>query len=154
MMFIPSLSGYIARIAENCQQDTSSDPDNWKPQNPTWGHCVMIALLTQELYGGEIWRASLTHIPAFAHMRSHYGNRLPSGAHLDLTAPQFGEEYPQQLEPKLSNRTYVLSHAATLARYAVFRERFNRLAMNVAIGEHMRESMQRAREQIGLPREK
>ena len=151
-MFTPTLSSYIEYIAANCKKDTSADPDNWTVGNPTWGHCVMIAVLTQELYGGDIWRASLLHIPQFARMRSHYGNRLPTGVHLDLTAPQFGEEYPLGLEPKRSSRTYVLGTPATLARYAVFHERFERLAFQISLRESLRTSAPRGDERRVVPR--
>ncbi len=96
-----------------CDRETSSDPKNWTLDNPLWGHCAVVSLVAQNLFGGELMRALLTHIPKFAHMRSHYWNRLPDKTgsltkEFDFTAPQFGDEYPHGLVAEQSTRRYIL----------------------------------------------
>src|SRR3989344_7611221 len=96
-----------------CDKETSSDPENWTPENPLWGHCAVVSLIAQNLFGGEPMRAPLTHIPKFSHMRSHYWNRLPDRTgtlttELDFTATQFGNEYPYGLVAEQSTRQYIL----------------------------------------------
>lgn len=81
-------------LPQVCDRDTSLDDQGWTPGNPLWGHCAVVALVVQDLFGGDILRASLEHIPAFAHLRSHYWNRLPDGRVIDLTRTQFGQQYP------------------------------------------------------------
>ncbi len=147
-MLLRSLGGYIERIHEICKKDTSSDPDGWTPENPTWGHCAVVSVLTQELYGGDIWRATLLHVPKFAHLRSHYGNRLSVGAILDLTAPQFGNEYPM-LHQELSSREYILGNVATLVRYETLRKRARNLSLRISLHD----GAPRAPELLGVSRQ-
>jgi len=59
-----------------CDKETSADPENWSPDNPLWGHCAVASLLAQDVFGGDLVRASLEGTP-FATMRSHYWNRFP-----------------------------------------------------------------------------
>lgn len=106
-----------------CGKETSSDPDGWTRKNPLWGHCAVVSLIAQDLFGGELFRASLEGTP-FAHMRSHYLNQLPTGKK-DFTAPQFGEHYPEGLATEVRDRAYVLSYSPTVERYIL-------LAMRVA----------------------
>ncbi len=151
-MYTPSLVAFILHISEICKQDTSSDPEGWTPENPTWGHCAIVAVLVQELYGGDIWRASLTHIPKLAHVRSHYGNLLPTRAILDVTAPQYWPDYPPLLELSLSSRAHVLGNADTLARYAVFHKRYLSLAFSLSSRESLKVSSKRANVGRVVPR--
>lgn len=131
----PPLHGFILRIAEICRKDTSSDPEGWKADNPLWGHCAIVSVLAQEIYGGEIWRASLVHVPHFMHLRSHYGNRLPGGAMLDFTAGQFGSEYPPFLEPRPSSRDYILGTPSTAARYELLKSRVTPFSFRISLRE-------------------
>lgn len=119
-----ALESFINRISSIARVDTSADPKGWKPNNPLWGHCAIVALLVQKVYGGEILRASLMHIPTLMHIRSHYANRLPSGVLLDVTAPQFGQEYPYQMTFVPSSSEHILAHQATKERYEIFRKRY------------------------------
>jgi len=124
-----------------CDKETSSDPDNWTPENPLWGHCAAVSLVAQNLFGGEPMRAPLTHIPKFAHMRSHYWNRLPDRTgtltkELDFTAPQFGNEYPYGLVAEQSTRRYILYDPKTgksreiMKRYKLLAFRLAKLLSN------------------------
>ena len=90
-----------------CDRETTLTPDDWSPENPLLGHCAVVSLIVQNFFGGELLRASLEHVPEFAHMRSHYWNRLPDSTAEDFTAPQFGDRYPP-LQPEVAPRSRAL----------------------------------------------
>ncbi len=100
-----------------CDQETSQDFNGWASENPLWGHCAVVSLVAQNLFGGELLRASLTEVPGFEHMRSHYWNRLADGSVDDFTKPQFGTNYPSGLKAEVRDRSYVLSYPETVKRY-------------------------------------
>lgn len=100
-----------------CDKETSQDPDGWTPDNPLWGHCAVVSLVAQNLFGGELLRASLVGVKGFEHMRSHYWNRLADGTFEDFTKSQFGESYPTGLKAEVRDRVYVLSFPETMKRY-------------------------------------
>lgn len=103
-----------------CDRETSSDPDNWTPENPLWGHCAVVSLIAQDLFGGKLFRTSLLDIPEFARMRSHYKN-----AARDFTASQFGDHYPEDRVWVEKKRSDVLSpaHPETKERYKLLASR-------------------------------
>jgi len=100
-----------------CDCETSQDSAGWTPKNPLWGHCAVVSLVAQNLFGGELLRASLTEVPGFEHVRSHYWNKLPDGSVDDFTKSQFGDNYPNGLKGEVRNRSYVLSYPETAKRY-------------------------------------
>jgi deoxycytidylate deaminase len=99
-----------------CDERTSSDIAGYNSENYLWGHCAVVSLLAQNLFGGELLRGSLTEVPGFTHMRSHYWNRLTDGTEIDFTKSQFGNNYPRLIAEK-RDRSYVLSHPDTVKRY-------------------------------------
>lgn len=99
-----------------CARDTSADPDGWTNQNPLWGHCAVVSLVAQNLFGGELLRVSLLETP-FADMGSHYFNKFSDGSTQDFTALQFEGQYPHGLDAEERTREYVLSNEATKKRY-------------------------------------
>lgn len=106
-----------------CNQDTSQTPDRWTSKNPLLGHCAVVSLVAQNLFGGELMRGSLEHTK-FAEFRSHYWNRLPGGTEIDFTKMQFGKKYPVFSEKQTRGRAYVLSHSETVSRYKILNFRF------------------------------
>src|SRR3989344_4776340 len=76
-----------------CDEETSSDPVGWRKENSLWGQCAVVSLLAQNVFGGELRRASLSGTP-FAEMHSHYWNVFPDKTMEDFTADQFKESYP------------------------------------------------------------
>ena len=98
---------------------TSSDPDNWEPdENPAWGQCAVTALVVQDHLGGEILRASLEDVAGYSRLRSHYWNELPSGDQIDFTQSQFSvDAYKAIPEGSPSSREYLLSNEDTKRRY-------------------------------------
>lgn len=105
-----------ALLPSLCDKETGLTPDSWSPQNPLLGHYAVVSLVAQNLFGGELLRASLTEVPEFAHMRSHYWNRLPDGTAEDFTKLQFGDRYPV-LQPEVAPRSRALSSPETVKRY-------------------------------------
>jgi deoxycytidylate deaminase len=97
-----------------CSRDTSADPGGWTPKNPLWGHCAVVSLVAQSLFGGSLRRGSLDGTP-FAAMRSHYWN-CHGSLEYDLTSEQFGAT-PPRLESEERTRAYLLSSPETARRY-------------------------------------
>lgn len=110
-----------------CDRETSQDPDHWTPENPLCGHCAVVALVAQNLFGGELLRASLAEIPEFAHMRSHYWNRLANGTEVDFTLSQFDQNFPGNLKAEVRDRAYVLSFPETAKRYELLVSRLKKI---------------------------
>lgn len=101
----------------SCKKDTSADPAGWSENNPTWGHCAVVALLAQDYFGGQILRASLKDTP-YKSSGSHYRNE-----DIDFTEEQFGNiQLVLHFEPR--SRDYLLSNANTALRYALLKQRF------------------------------
>ena len=121
----PNVHEFRKILRTICARDTSADPGGWTPENPLWGHCAVVALLAQDMFGGKLIRVDLTHVPKFAHMRSHYLNDLGSGQGEDFTAAQFGPQYlPHELKSETRERSYVLSYPETMERYQLLALRF------------------------------
>jgi len=114
---------FTSILLKICDRATSADPEHWIPKNPLWGHCAVASLLAQDIFGGDLVRASLEGTP-FSAMRSHYWNRFLNGFEVDFTASQFGNNLPANLIGELRERDYVLSNADTRRRYELLAERF------------------------------
>ena len=102
---VGSFESILPRI---CDKNTSSDPDNWTSENPLWGHCAVVSLVAQNIFGGELFRASLENTE-FAAMRSHYWNTFGMTllTEWDFTAPQFRGRKPALIAAK-TTRSYIL----------------------------------------------
>jgi hypothetical protein len=125
-----SINNLAEILPEVCDRETSADPEHWTKENPLWGQCAVVALLIQDLFGGQLIRASLADIPGFGPRDSHYANRLTEGETTDLTADQFGQDYPSDLEYQVREREYVLSYADTARRYEVLSSRLVKRIFN------------------------
>ncbi len=110
-----------------CDKDTSYDPNNWSHSNSLWGQSAVVALLAQELYGGEIVYSSISGIPELRSLKSHYWNMLPDGTEIDFTKEQFGNKYPEELPPRGRSREYLLSNEETSTRYKLLAARLAKL---------------------------
>ena len=113
----------------SCTRRTSAAPDGWTKENPLYGHCAVVSLVAQNLYGGELLRTSLENTP-FSSMGSHYINRI-EGVNRDFTAPQFGDNYPSGLQFEPKTRDYVLFDPVT-RQPRVTMDRYKVLAFNLA----------------------
>jgi hypothetical protein len=84
--------------------------------------------LVQESQGGDLLRAEVDGI-------SHYWNRLPSGAEIDLTREQFGND-PVRMSPvEIRTRDYVLSYADTQRRYELLKKRLAEVLASTWVGQ-------------------
>lgn len=120
---MPKYIEFQQTLFDICDKETSGDSDNWTAENSLWAHCTVISLLVQDVFGGELLRASLEDTE-FADMGSHYWNRLPDGTDVDFTASQFGDSYPENLETEIKKSDYVLSYPETRKRYELLSRRF------------------------------
>jgi len=112
----------IEKILEKCWcKETSSDPDNWTEDNPSWGQCAITSLIVQDELGGELLRALL-----YDSKTSHYWNKLPSEEEVDLTRKQF-KIFQMSTWPIIRDREYVLSFPDTKKRYELLRKKFDEI---------------------------
>ena len=100
-----------------CDKETAYDSKKWTPANPLYSHCTAVSLVAQNLFGGKLLCASLKDEPKFKHMKSHYWNELPDGTRTDFTKPQFRDDYPVALKPKVKRREDVLRFLSVARRY-------------------------------------
>ena len=113
-------SEFTQLVTQACKRETSADPYGWSEENPTWGHCAVVALLAQDYFGGEILRASLAGTP-FETSGSHYRNKDD-----DFTEGQFGgSQLDLIFEPR--TREYLLSNIDTATRYNLLKAAFDAL---------------------------
>ena len=119
-----------------CDRETSLDPERWMPENPLWGHCAVVSVIAQELFGGQLFRASLAGSPGFGENDSHYWNVLPTGVEHDFTRSQFGNRYPRLENSVTRTREYVLfgpkdADEKTKMRFAATRNRYKLLKWRI-----------------------
>lgn len=65
-------------------EEASAAPDDWSSDiyGRIWGQCVVMALIVQDYFGGEILHVKIEVDGVFG---SHHWNRLPDGTEIDLT---------------------------------------------------------------------
>ena len=118
-----SFSKFSSVVKEVCARDTSADPELWSAENPLWGHCAVVSLVAQDLFGGTLVRQSLENVPGLEHLRSHYSNRLPDGTEVDFTLEQFAGMLRTGLPKEERTRERVLAHPDTRERYELLKTR-------------------------------
>jgi hypothetical protein len=112
-----SLEDFQKLIIKSCTAETSVDKDNWTKENPLYGHCAVVSLLTQKFFGGEIIEISLAGTP-FPQTICHFYN-LFNGIECDLTVSQFGGWIPDKnIDKKLIPPSELLDYPDTLDRTA------------------------------------
>lgn len=116
---------FVESLKNVASRDTSADPDGWTINNPLWGHCAVVALLAQDVYGGELMRGSLEEVPKYAYLRSHYWNRIDD-KEIDFTKDQYSDLSYTNLESEVRDRSSVLEHPDTVRRYMLLKSRFNK----------------------------
>lgn len=107
-----------------CTRESSADPEGWSRERPFWGHCLVVSLLMQAVYGGALLRRSLKGVAGFEHFGSHYSNRLPDGTEWDLTAGVLRDKLGEDVPKDEYLREKALSRANNLRGYLVFRKAF------------------------------
>ncbi|RLJ05068.1 MAG: hypothetical protein DRP08_00015 [Candidatus Aenigmatarchaeota archaeon] len=101
-------------------KETSSDPENWTPENPAYGQCAVTALVVQDYFGGKIVHADVI---VNGKSVSHYFNKI-NNEEIDFTRKQFPSEaiIPSGKVYKRT-RDYILSYPDTIKRYEILKER-------------------------------
>jgi GNAT superfamily N-acetyltransferase len=98
-----TLTDLEAAIRASWSRETSADPDEWAPDNPSRGQCDATAAVLRTYLGGEILVADI--LCDGRRVERHAWNRLPSGLTLDLSRDQLrlGQELgaPTAQEPML-----------------------------------------------------
>jgi GNAT superfamily N-acetyltransferase len=82
-----TLTDLEAAIRASWSSETSTDPGEWSPENPSRGQCDVTAMLVRSYLGGEILVANV--LREGRRVERHAWNRLPSGLTIDLTREQF-----------------------------------------------------------------
>ena len=114
-------------LFESFSKETAYYPDRFDPSNPSFGHCSVVALIVQDIFGGKILytKATLPNGERFA----HYYNVI-EGKMVDFTREQFPEgttfiEAFEKTEGYKTPREFMLSFEDTMRRYEVLRGRVN-----------------------------
>lgn len=123
-MRAPVLAGDLRLVALRAQfdalwaTDTCFPPcrDEWTPERGSRGHCAVVALIVQDLCGGELLRSENDG-------EVHYWNRLPDCTEVDLTRDQF-DLWNLTDDVAVSERSHILLSEDLVARYALFRHRW------------------------------
>jgi len=113
-------------IVSVLDRDTSAHPEQWTWGNPFWGHCTVVSLLAQDIFGGDIMRVDLSKVPGFENIKWHSWNRLPDGEEIDFTKSQFHKKFPENLKPWVADRTQLFSYGGIEKRYLLLKERFDK----------------------------
>lgn len=113
-----TLDRLIDAIQMSWGSDTTTDPENWTQENPSYGQCAVTSLIVQHFFGGSLVRTVVEGV-------SHYYNELPDGTELDLTRQQFPQWLPQGAEYR--DREYVIGFPITQARYEILMERVQKV---------------------------
>lgn len=110
-------------LRQSWSAETSSDLNNWTPENPAWGQCAVTGCIVQDYCGGNLLRAffDIIHNEKILNV-SHYWNQLLDGSEVDLTREQFAEN---TIVPTgtIKERSYVLSYPDTVRRYEILKPR-------------------------------
>ena len=117
-----TINDFEKLIPKVCKADTNKDPGDWNLENPTQGHCAIVSVLAQDLFGGDIVRVSLFGTP-YEEMKSHYFNII-NGKEYDFTASQFKENPYLGVKREIISREKILSFPDTKRRYDLFKNRF------------------------------
>jgi len=126
-------------LNKSFSKKTALNPNGWTKKNPSFSHCVVAALIVQDILGGRIQKGFIPEKYATLFGKSHYWNVLDDGRIIDLTKEQFPIDFPWKdlilgligkAEEK-DYRNYVLSYSQTVERYELLKKTFlNKLYSN------------------------
>lgn len=124
-MNTPSIQQLLVALQNSWSQETSFTPDEWSPQNPARGQCLVSTLILQDYLGGDLRRYD---IKAENFEETHYCNVLPGGATLDATAAQYAQPVqltvtPINLKSYTTARERYLVDPDTQIKYGLLKER-------------------------------
>lgn len=115
---------FAEKIVTLCGPETTAHPEEWLPSNPFLGHCTVVSLLAQDLFGGEIMRTNLKIVPGFKEFSWHSWNLLPDGKEIDFTAAQFSNPLPKHIPVWSPTREELFSYPGIQRRYELLKSKF------------------------------
>jgi hypothetical protein len=115
---------FLNLVKNIADKDTSADPEHWEPSNPLWGHCAVVSLLAQDIFGGDLVKGSLKSNSKYSYLKSHIWNRIENTDE-DFTAEQYPDISYQDLIGEIRTRDSIYNHSDTIRRYDILKERFN-----------------------------
>jgi hypothetical protein len=115
---------FLEEIRKVANSETSFDPNGWTNKNTLWGHCAVVSLLAQDIFGGEIIKGSLLNHPKYEYVKSHFWNRI-DGSDVDFTAEQYNDLSYKDLKGETYPRELILSYLDTVKRFDLLKQRFN-----------------------------
>lgn len=111
---------FLYGINKTYNRDTcyASLQNEWNENNPTLGHCAIVALKFFDIYGGEIKRVNIKNSNI-----THYYNSL-NGKIFDITKDQFknNEVYENEI---IKTRDEIMNNENFKIRYKIFSDRFD-----------------------------
>lgn len=116
----PTPQQLLAALVLSWGADTALRESGWMDTVPSLGQCVPTALVVQDYFGGEIWRAPLPN-----YRGSHYWNVNTKHAALDLTGGQFIflNAIPEFDKGKRRTRKELLKNPDVQRRYIILSAR-------------------------------
>ena len=117
---------FLKKIKEIARQDTSFDPEKWTSENPLWGHCAVVSLLAQEIFGGELKKGSLKNYQKYSYLKSHIWNQI-NNEEIDFTKEQYKYLLYKNLEGILCTRDSILNHPDTIRRFDLLKNRLQEI---------------------------
>lgn len=97
--------------------------EKWSKNNPTLGHCEIVALIIHDFLGGKIMRTIVNGA-------SHYYN-IVNNEIIDLTVEQFNGIIPNYQDSEERSREYLLSSSDTKSRYLLLLNNFKKNVTNI-----------------------
>lgn len=128
-MMSPPLQPFVLALKKAWNSETSFVPDEWTPDNPARGQCLVSSLVTQDYYGGDLRRYRVTD-EDFS--ETHYCNVLDDGTILDTTGSQYTSPVtlrvdPIELDGYTSARDKRLSNNEIRRQYEILKNRVESL---------------------------
>lgn len=98
------------RQAYSAQTAHKNYQANWSKDNPTYGHCMITAMIVQDFFGGDIYRIK----------HEHHNYNVVNGEIIDLTKEQYLPNIPNYSKAFKINRT---KEKDTIRRYQILKEK-------------------------------
>lgn len=85
----PSLADVLKALQDSWSIESTEEPENWTPFNPSRGQCGISSLIINDYFGGKLvlWKVFIGE----EQVGFHYSNELPDGTSFDSTGDQFWE---------------------------------------------------------------
>jgi hypothetical protein len=119
-----ALDEFKHTIRNVCDAQTSAHPDQWTDQDPFLGHCTVVSLVAQDVFGGDVLRVDLRAVPGFEKNKWHSWNRLPDGKEIDFTDPELRDRIPKSVPVEVRTRDNLFSYPTIQRRYELLKSRF------------------------------